>query len=190
MMLEINKLFYNFVWKGKPDKISRKQLIQPYSEGGAKMINIHLHAESLKISWIRRVFNGTIDKCLMSLLESFSPENSPFNACFGNLFIQKQALSIRNPFWKDVCNAYNHLLTNYCNVPSCQPLWKSCLIKINNSSVYYKQWYDKGVRFVNDLLDNNGSFLSFDEFQTKYNITTNFIQYYGLCRSIKDGFGK
>ena len=75
-MAEINKLFYKFVWEGKPGKISRKQLVQHYSEGGAKMINIHLHAESLKISWIRRVFNGTMDNCLMSLLESFLPETS------------------------------------------------------------------------------------------------------------------
>ena len=95
MMAEINKLFYKFVWEGKPDKISRKQLIQPYSEGGAKMINIHLHAESLKISWIRRAFNGSMDNCLMSLLESFLPETSPFDARFGNWFVQEQALSVK-----------------------------------------------------------------------------------------------
>ena len=96
MMAEINKLFYKFVWEGKPDKISRKQLVQPYSEGGAKiMINIHLHAESLKISWIRRVFNGTMDNCLMSLLESFLPETSPFDARFGNWFVHEQALSVK-----------------------------------------------------------------------------------------------
>ena len=46
------------------------------------------------------------------------------------------------------------------------------------------------MRFVNDLLDNNGKFLSFNDFQTKYKIITNFIQYYGLCKSIKEGFGR
>ena len=154
------------------------------------MINIHLHAESLKISWIRRVYNGTMDNCLLTLLKMFLPETSPFDACFGNWFVQKQALLVNNPFWKDVCNAYNHLLLNFCNTPSCQPLWKNSFIKINNSPVFYKQWFDKGVRFVNDLLDNNGKFLSFNDFQKKYNIMTNFVHYYGLCKSIKEGFGK
>ena len=95
---------------------------------------------------------GTMDKCLMSLMESFLPEMSPFDASFGNYFLQKKAVTVKNPFWKDVCNAYNQLLLSYCNIPSCQPLWKNCFIKINNSPVYYKQWDEKGVRFVNDLL--------------------------------------
>ena len=102
MMTEINKLFYNFVWEGKPDKINRKQLVQPYSEGGAKMINIHLHAKSLKISWVRRLLNGSIDKGLQTLLESFLPETSAFDASFGNWHVHKQVLSVKNPFWKDV----------------------------------------------------------------------------------------
>ena len=62
--------------------------------------------------------------------------------------------------------------------------------KINNSPVYYKTWHDKGVCFVNDLLDNDGRFLSLNDFQMKYSIKTNFIQYYGICESIKEGFGR
>ena len=33
-------------------------------------------------------------------------------------------------------------------------------------------------------------FLSLNDFQKKYSIITNFIQYHGLCRSIKEGFCK
>ena len=39
IMKEINRFLFNFIWEGKPDKISRNQIIQPYHIGGAKMIN-------------------------------------------------------------------------------------------------------------------------------------------------------
>ena len=184
-MTEINRMFYNFIWKGKPDKVSRKQLIMPYSEGGAKMINIYLHAKSLKISWIRRLLNGSIDNCLKSLLNTFLPVTLPFNPSLGNWYVNQQALSVKNSFWKDVFKAYYHVLTMYCKTKACQPLWNNEFIKVNNSPVYYKKWYDKGVRFINDLLDGNGKFLSYNDFQIKYHIRSNFIQYYGLRESIK-----
>ena len=36
---EINKMFYNYLWNGKPDKVSRKTSMN-YNKGGLKMINI------------------------------------------------------------------------------------------------------------------------------------------------------
>ena len=137
-MTEINRMFYNFVWKGKPDKVSRKQLIMPYSKGGAKMINIYLHAKSLKISWIIRLLNGSIDNCLKSLLNTFLPVTLQFNPSLGNWYVNQQALSVKNSFWKDVFKAYYHVLTMYCKTKACQPLWNNEFIKVNNSPVYYK----------------------------------------------------
>ena len=37
---EINVMFYNFLWNDKGDKIKRKVLINDYSEGGLKMIDL------------------------------------------------------------------------------------------------------------------------------------------------------
>ena len=119
------------------------------------------------------------------LLNNFLPVTLPFNPCFGNWYVNQQALSVKNSFWKDVFKAYYHLLTMYCKRKACQLLWNNEFIKVNNSPVYYKKWYDKGVRFVYDLLDGNGNFLSYNDFQIKYHIRTNFIQYYGLRESIK-----
>ena len=35
-------MFYNFLWNDKGDKIERKVVINDYSEGGLKMIDIAL----------------------------------------------------------------------------------------------------------------------------------------------------
>ena len=45
---EIITLIFNFLWDGKPDKISRTQTIQPYSNGGLNLIHIKTSFQLLK----------------------------------------------------------------------------------------------------------------------------------------------
>ena len=47
-------MFYNFLWNDKGDKIKRKVMINGYSEGGLKMIDIASFNRSLKATWIKR----------------------------------------------------------------------------------------------------------------------------------------
>ena len=51
---EINVLFYKFLWDGKEDKIKRNVMINDFSEGGLKMIDIESFNKSLKSSWIKK----------------------------------------------------------------------------------------------------------------------------------------
>ena len=51
---EINVMFYNFLWHDKGDKIKRKVMINDYSEGGLKMVDIASSNRSLKATWIKR----------------------------------------------------------------------------------------------------------------------------------------
>ena len=51
---EINVMFYYFLWNEKGDKIKRKVMINGYSEGGLKMIDIASFNRSLKAKWIKR----------------------------------------------------------------------------------------------------------------------------------------
>ena len=52
---DINVMFYNFLWNGKGDKIKRNIMINDYSEGGLKMIDIASFNRSLKATWIKKV---------------------------------------------------------------------------------------------------------------------------------------
>ena len=51
---EINTIFYKFLWNEKGDKIKRKILINDYSEGGIKMIDIASFNKSPKVTWIQK----------------------------------------------------------------------------------------------------------------------------------------
>ena len=50
---EINSLLYDFLWDGKSDKIKRTEMINSYSKGGLKMIDIQSFNQSLKMKWVK-----------------------------------------------------------------------------------------------------------------------------------------
>ena len=50
--------------------------------------------------------------------------------------------------------------------------------------MFWKSWRDKNVLFVQDLLNNQGNYLSPQEFSNKYNIKVNFLQYYQIITAI------
>ena len=48
------RLFYDFLWSGRFDKIKRNTMIRDYSEGGLKMLDIASFNKALKIVWIKK----------------------------------------------------------------------------------------------------------------------------------------
>ena len=66
-----------------------------------------------------------------------------------------------------------------------QCLWYNSLFRINNLPVFYKDWLNKGIRKVKDLKDSHNNFLSLTDFQSKYNLPTCPLKFYGLLSAIK-----
>ena len=99
---------------------------------------------------------------------------------FGNWQVKQRTFFGKKCSW---------LTVRSCDNISCQPLWNNDYIKIGNSSIYNIKLCQKGVRFVNDILETNGDFFfSLKHFQEKYNIQINFLFYRGLCDAIRQGF--
>ena len=55
---EINKMFYAFLWDGKPDKMRRTLAKQKMVHGGIGMLDVSLFDKALKLTWIRRLFRN------------------------------------------------------------------------------------------------------------------------------------
>ena len=62
-------------------------------------------------------------------------------------------------------------------------IWNNRFIRIEGYSIYYKQWHEAGVTRIRDIF-NGGSFLTFNDFPSKFSIKTNFLRYHGLCHTI------
>ena len=63
-------------------------------------------------------------------------------------------------------------------------LWNNETITIENNSLFWKTWFDKGIYFVQDLLDPRGNFLSFSDFQNKFHVKSNYLHYFQLIAAI------
>ena len=63
-------------------------------------------------------------------------------------------------------------------------IWKNSNITIDNTPVFYRRWYEKHVVFIKDLLNIDGKIMSFEEFQNKYGIQCNVLQFLGIKTAI------
>ena len=66
-----------------------------------------------------------------------------------------------------------------------QSIWHNFLVRIANYPVFYPDWFNKGVTKVKDLKDDSDNFLSFNEFQIKFNLKACPLKYYGLLSALK-----
>lgn len=83
VLRELNKLVFNFFWKGKPDLVTRDVIAQPPSSGGFSVINIQLKVWVLLLQWVKRFslslstwvsfFCSGVAKVLLPLLFRFYP---------------------------------------------------------------------------------------------------------------------
>ena len=65
-----------------------------------------------------------------------------------------------------------------------QPLWNNLNITIDKKITCRIGWINKGVRFVNYLLDESGCLLTPDTIKNKFNLNCNYIEIYSIISAI------
>ena len=97
-------------------------------------------------------------------------------------------LSFLPLFYRDVLNVWEKIIKHTPTIKKKEIeneiLWNNHFITIGGKSIFYRQWYNAGIKTLSDILDEEGNFLSFPEFRKKYKIKTNFLRYFGLCNAI------
>ena len=63
-------------------------------------------------------------------------------------------------------------------------------MKVGGSSVLYQNYIEKNIFYFIDLLDKDNNFMRFEEITNNNQVNTNFIQYNGLIRAIKNYMNK
>ena len=56
---------------------------------------------------------------------------------------------------------------------------------MGGQTIYYDKWFKNGVRFINDLVKDNGEFFSYQDFWERARVQINFLQYVGTIQAIK-----
>ena len=63
-------------------------------------------------------------------------------------------------------------------------IWNNRDIKVDNKTIFFRSWFEKGVSTLDSLLDSNLDFLRYEEFKTRYQLRTNFLTYLGVINAI------
>ncbi|XP_065933802.1 uncharacterized protein [Magallana gigas] len=131
------------------------------------MIEINNCIQSLKSSWIRRLINSPNSKWNILLNKSINTDivlktGSDFISCI-------LTNSVRNSFWKDTFIAFKNIqdrmkLLTWQEFIT-QPIWYNKNITMGGKSIFFIDWFNKNIVYINDLLDENGSFLSLHDLQ-------------------------
>ena len=167
LIKKLEKLFCEFLWNSGPYRIKRNIVIKDITGGGLRMININIFVKALKISWMRRqiLYHESISWHIVSRID-FEKKNN-----MGSGYLQEIINAINNPFWKDILRSWSQFC-NSVEINSTKdvlgsPIWYNKNLT-NEHNFYIKNWYGKGVRYISDLLDENGNVLVFEDFETRY----------------------
>ena len=185
LIKELNSLFYNFLWDGKPDKIKRSIGRQKLINGGIQMIDLEAFDQSLKLSWLRRLFNS--QSKWKELIQAKYPKIFDIPK-FGNNFVEKLFENIQNPFWGDVINYLmkytKKFYMNYKDcVSSCSFLFNENM-KIGKSCIKNNILIEHNIFYIFQLKEGE-NFLNHNEFSRKYNIQINFLHYRSIIAAVK-----
>ena len=88
-----------------------------------------------------------------------------------------------NPFWKHTFESWVQYIHSF-KIDTLiktiySPLWGNSLIN-GNGNYIINEWYNKGIRNVIDLIDENGQFYEFQRLQEKYEIHGTYLDYMQL----------
>lgn len=182
---KIKNIILEFIWSKKPAKVKYTTIIGKIEKGGLKLPDIDSMVRAIKCVWMKRLIDES-DGSWKTYIKSFFKE--------GNItdFIQyryeyndiDQTMPL---FYKQIFISYMEIQkepTTYDEIQR-EIIWNNRFIKIDNKKIQYKEWIEKGIFFINDIIDNVGNLLQEDELCNRYQIRNlNFLTYFSLRSAI------
>ena len=153
------------------------------------MVNVKSFALAIKITWLRRLFlNKKWKNIIIAELNTDLKQITSFGSDYLKMLINKT----KNQFWKDVFNSIiilnQQLHAQNLVMFSKYPLWYSNIITIENQSVAFRNWIQKNIYYVKDLIKIAGNVpvvMTYNEICELYNFRPNFLEFLGIKRNIE-----
>lgn len=188
---EINKIFFAYIWKGGKNRIRRDTLIGPYDTGGLKAPDIFTLSQSLKFKWIQLYLSSQtilwkdwvkLNTPPLEMIHVFECNISPKDVKF--IYFGPE-----NSFWKDTINVwcninYDSVIENRDQILN-QIFHLNSSVRIQGSPFLKTNWYKAGAIYIKDLIDDDKkNFLKLDDFNAKFGLNCNFLDYYQTLQAI------
>ena len=151
-------------------------MYQPFAEGGLNFVNFFAVVKSLRLAWISRLLSSTTDSWK-------AIPNYYFNNYGGLKFLLKCNYNVSS-MNNSLPTFYRELLEYFQEFKGKFLLWDNEAITIDKNTLFWKSWFKKNILSVQDILNADGNFLTFQELQDKFNIKTNYLHYFQLIATI------
>ena len=180
---------FDFIWCKKPDKVKRQVMYQDYVDGGLRVPNMEVIAKSLKLAWISRFLTTDV----LSRKENWKAIPDHFLREYGGLnFLLRCNYDKKFLNQTDMPSFYKQVLWYFLELKSLYEsdngqemiLFNNKEILVGNRTIFLKSWFEEGIVSIQDILSENGKFLSFQEFKQTYKIKCNFLNYYQIISAI------
>ena len=180
---------FDFIWRKKPDKIKRQVMYQDIIDGGLRVPNMEVMAKSLKLAWISRFLKAD----MLSRKENWKIIPDYFLRKHGGLnFLLRCNYDKKLINQIDIPAFYKQLLLYFLELKNLYGysngqefiLFNNKEIRIENKTIFLKSWFENEILTIQDILNENGKFLSFNEFKQNYNVNCNFLIYFQVINAI------
>jgi hypothetical protein len=176
---------YKFIWDNKNDKIKRTIATHTIQNGGIGIPHLETYIKSLKLTWLKKCCNPNYSSKWKSILLEECPVDTITN--YGPRVLQ--SIKVSNCFWKDVFSSYvdlyNKVIVTNAEEVLAEPLFHNDKFKIDGKVLELDSWSEAGVYLVRDLVKEDGTFISLEDFQNKFHIKVPILTYYGYISTIK-----
>ena len=182
LIKELDKLFYKFLWNSGPDRIKRKIIVKNIAYAGLRMIETTSFVKALKVSWLRRI----LQQSKTGEWSNLSCINFQTVFSLGGSYAAKLSNELQNPFWKDLMKVW----AEFCKILPVEdisqilesPLWYND--NIGRGKIFFKNWHDRGIRVVSDILSETGDIYTLEQLKTMYGIRGTFLDYQHVLNNI------
>ena len=181
---ELQKMCFDFVWNHKIDKIKRTIATHNIEKGGINIPDIQKYIIALKVAWVRKLLHPRNPKW-KQFLYKISPEIESLPE-FGPVKFKQH---ITNPFWlqvfKGYCQFYDKVEISSSAEILAEPILYNNKFKSGCSVIRFQEFIRHGILKVKDLIKEDGTFYTFNEFSTKHHFTGSWLDYLSCINAIK-----
>ena len=175
----------NFLWKNKKDKVKREVL---YRKGGLNFPNFAITVKALHLSWIGRLLEkNNWGDAWKAIPNAFFEKYGGLNFLLKCNYNTKKLDKSVSLFYLEMLDYFKELRQVPVKKDSYESdliLWNNQDITIEGKSLFWKRWAENGIYYIQNILNENGKFLTFEEFNQKYNMSVNFLNFFQILASI------
>jgi hypothetical protein len=179
------EIIMRFIWDNKPPKVKYKAMIASIENGGLCLQDIESKLKSLKLKWITKMLDTSYSSPWKSYLDT-KFQNNIDDVPLNNL-IHSSYPTFTDSFYSEIFNtwAHIHFFNPVNNEDICrQELWYNNNINKENKHMVYKDWIKANIRYIQDILNKEGNFLTKSELENKFTIRCKQLEYESLIHAI------